>query len=78
MTPPKHILVVDHDGDVRQIIADLLLDLGYLVSLAKDAATMRASLAMGNVHLIVLDATTSDTEAITLASVARNEVSGSS
>jgi DNA-binding NtrC family response regulator len=71
MAYPKHILVVDHDGDVRQTIADLLLDLGYLVSLAKDAETMRAALAAANVQLIVLDATTSDIEAITLATVAR-------
>ena len=72
MTPPKHILVVDHDGDVRQIIADLLLDLGHVVTLAKDSATMRAVLDANVVELVVLDASTSDIEAITLATVARD------
>jgi DNA-binding NtrC family response regulator len=71
MTPPKHILVVDHAGDVRQIVADLLLDLGYVVTMAKDAATMKAVLAMGTIDLIVLDASTSDAESIALATVAR-------
>jgi DNA-binding NtrC family response regulator len=67
----KHILVVDHDGDVRQTVADLLLDLGYLVTLAKNADAMRAILAANMIDLIVLDASTSDAEAVTLATVAR-------
>ena len=72
MTHPKHVLVVDHDGDVRQAIADLLLDVGHVVTLAKDAATMKAVLDAKGVELIVLDASTSDIEAITLATVARD------
>jgi DNA-binding NtrC family response regulator len=72
MSRPKHILVVDHDGDVRDVIADLLLDLGYSVSHAQDAAKMRALLAADRIDLIVLDASTSDAEAVTLATVARD------
>ena len=71
MTPPKRILVLDR-GDVRQIIAELLVDLGYVVTLAEDAARMRAELETGCIDLIVLDATASDAEAITLANVARD------
>jgi two-component system, OmpR family, phosphate regulon response regulator OmpR len=71
MTPPKRILVLDR-GDVRQIIAELLVDLGYVVTLAEGAARMRAELDTGGIDLIVLDATASDAETITLASVARD------
>ena len=72
MTPPKRILVVDHVGDVRQVVADLLLDLGYLVTLAKDAADMRATLDAGGIDLIVLDASMSAAEEVSLAVVARD------
>ena len=78
MTLPKHILVVDRDGDVRQAIANLLLDVGHVVTLAKDAATMKAVLDANGVELIVLDASTSDIEAITLATVPASVDSGSS
>src|SRR4051794_37528230 len=72
MTDAKHILVVDHDGDGRAVVADLLLDFGYVVTLAKDAATMRMILDAGQADLIVLDASTSDIEALGLATVARD------
>ena len=69
----NHDLVVDHDGDVREIIADLLLDLGHRVSLAKDGDAMRAFIqARDKVQLIVLDASTSDAEEITLGIQARD------
>jgi DNA-binding NtrC family response regulator len=69
----NHVLVVDHDGDVREIIADLLLDLGHRVSLAKDGDAMRAFIqARDKVQLIVLDASTSDAEEITLGIQARD------
>jgi DNA-binding NtrC family response regulator len=58
MSPPKHILVVDLDSDVREVICDLLLDLGYRVSLAASDAAMRAFLETADrVDVIVLDAT---------------------
>ncbi len=69
----NHVLVVDHDGDVREIIADLLLDLGHRVSLAKDGDAMRAFIqARDKVQLIVLDASTSDAEEIALGIHARD------
>src|SRR5687767_2440532 len=68
----NHVLVIDHDGDVREIIAELLLDLGHRVSLAKDGDAMRAFIqARDKVQLIVLDASTSDAEEITLGIQAR-------
>src|SRR4051812_19222760 len=44
MPTPKHILVVEDDSDVRQVIADQLEELGYRVSLADNGETMRAFL----------------------------------
>ena len=72
MTSSRHILVVDHDGDVRQVVADLLLDLGYLVTLANDASNMRAALDADGIGLIVLDASTSDADSIALATLAHD------
>ena len=70
---PLHILVVDDDGDVRQVIADMLLDLGYRVSLAKGGATMRAFLATPDaVDLIVLDALMPGETSVELALHARD------
>jgi DNA-binding NtrC family response regulator len=56
---PKHVLIVDHDGDVREVVSDLLLDLGFRVSTAEDAATMHALLDRESIELVVLDASTS-------------------
>ncbi len=56
MPTPKHILVVEDDSDVRQVIADQLEELGYRVSLADNGETMRAFLqTLDPIDLIVLD-----------------------
>ena len=72
MTSPKHVLVVDHDGDIRQVVADLLSDLGYVVTLAEDAERLRAVLDADGIDLIVLDASTSEAEDVALATLARD------
>jgi two-component system, OmpR family, response regulator len=64
---PNHILVVDHDGDVRETVCELLVDLGYRVSVAKDAKAMRAMLVGDGIELIVLDASTSDPQGLDTA-----------
>ncbi|HEV2549589.1 MAG TPA: response regulator [Stellaceae bacterium] len=69
---PKHILVIDHDGDIRDIVAALLSDLGYRVSVAKDAAATRAILDADGVNVIVLDASTSDMADVSLAIEAKD------
>jgi two-component system, OmpR family, response regulator len=69
---PKHILVVDHDGDIREVVSTLLVDLGYRVSVAKDAKATRAILDADGIDVIVLDASTSDMEDISLAMEAKN------
>jgi two-component system, OmpR family, response regulator len=68
VSAPLHILVVDDDGDVRQVIADMLLALGYRVSLAKGGEAMRAFLETPDaVELIVLDATMPGEPSVNLA-----------
>jgi CheY-like chemotaxis protein len=57
---PKHILVIDPNGDIREVVSALLVDLGYQVSVAKDTEAARAILNRDGIDLIVLDASTSD------------------
>ena len=53
-TPP-HILVVDDDRRLRELLRKYLSDNGYLVTTAEDAAGARARLEGLNFDLIVLD-----------------------
>lgn len=55
MEREAHILVVDDDAQVRQLIARFLRDNGYRTSAARDGREMREALAGGAVDLIVLD-----------------------
>jgi DNA-binding response OmpR family regulator len=68
----KHVVVVERDAAVRQTICELLVDLGCRVDMAENAAEMRRSLARSDpVDLIVLDASVSEAETVTLAVQAR-------
>src|SRR6266581_3927482 len=55
MSVAPHILIVDDDADVRQMIADYLADFDLRVSSAADSRAMREALDSGVVDLIVLD-----------------------
>ena len=50
-----HILGVDDDPAIRQLIADYLTENGFRVSTAADAKAMRQRLTQGPVDLVVLD-----------------------
>ncbi len=50
-----HILVVDDDGQVRQLIGRFLRENGYRVSCARDGREMRESLASAEIDLVILD-----------------------
>jgi DNA-binding NtrC family response regulator len=57
MGQPKHILVVDDDGDVRGIIVEILQDHNYRVSSVDSGALMRDFLDTADpVDCVVLDA----------------------
>ena len=55
MEQPNHILVVDDDREIRQMVADYLHKNGLKVSAAADGREMRAILETSAIDLIVLD-----------------------
>jgi two-component system OmpR family response regulator len=50
-----HVLVVDDDNQVRQLVARFLREHGYRTSVARDGREMREALVASKVDLIVLD-----------------------
>lgn len=50
-----HVLVVDDDGQIRQLVAKFLRENGYRVTVARDGIEMRRTLAGAAIDLIVLD-----------------------
>ncbi len=50
-----HILVVDDDGQIRQLVAKFLRENGYRATTARDGIEMRRVLASAPIDLIVLD-----------------------
>jgi len=55
MSAAPHLLVVDDDHDIRQLIVDYCEEFGLRVSQAADGSAMRAELSQGDVDLIILD-----------------------
>jgi two-component system OmpR family response regulator len=51
----NHILVVDDDGQIRQLVAKLLREHGYRVTTARDGREMRQVLNDAEIDLLVLD-----------------------
>ncbi|MBL8388142.1 MAG: response regulator [Hydrogenophaga sp.] len=52
---PEHLLVVDDDRDIRQLIEQYLVQAGYRVSTAADGKAMRRLLEQHRIDLVVLD-----------------------
>jgi len=61
-----HILVVDDEPDIRQLVREILEDEGYEVSVAEDAATARHARRNRRADLTLLDIWMPDTDGITL------------
>ncbi|HLO76669.1 MAG TPA: response regulator, partial [Magnetospirillum sp.] len=55
MDTQAHILVVDDDREIRDLLARFLAKHGLRVSTAKDGAEMERALADESVDLVVLD-----------------------
>lgn len=55
MTGTPHILVVDDDRDIRDLISRFLKKNGFRVDAAANGKEMRAAVAASNIDLIVLD-----------------------
>jgi two-component system OmpR family response regulator len=75
-TAPEHLLIVDDDADIRQLLGDYLRENGYRVTAAADGKGMRAALAAGMPDLIVLDVMLPGEDGISLCRAvrARSEV----
>ena len=61
-----HILVVDDEPDIRELVREILEDEGYRVSVAENGATARATYARAAPDLVLLDIWMPDVDGITL------------
>lgn len=64
--PSAHILVVDDDADIREMISQQLGRAGFTVSGAASLTEVREALARGSVDLIVLDLNLPDGDGVDL------------
>ena len=55
MSKQDHVLIVDDDPEIRQLLAEYLRDAGYQTSTASDGKEMRRRLELNVIDLIVLD-----------------------
>ena len=62
----KHILVVDDEIGIRELLRDILQDEGYRVQLAENAAAARAARLQERPDLVLLDIWMPDCDGITL------------
>lgn len=70
-TGPEHLLIVDDDADIRQLLGDYLRENGYRVTAAADGKGMRTALAAGMPDLIVLDVMLPGEDGISLCRAVR-------
>ena len=61
-----HILVVDDDRDIRELIVDYLVKSGYHASGAANGKEMRAVLDKQHIDLVVLDVMMPGDDGLTL------------
>jgi two-component system OmpR family response regulator len=66
-----HILIVDDDPRVRQIVSDYLTGEGYEVSVATDGVAMSRHLAQAQVDLVILDVQLPGQDGLSLAAQLR-------
>jgi DNA-binding response OmpR family regulator len=73
MTENGHILIVDDQQEICDVVQEYLTGEGYRVSAAHDGAGMRRSLAQGPVDLVILDLMLPGEDGLTLARSLRSE-----
>ena len=61
-----HILVIDDEKDIRELVRDILADEGYEVSVAETAEDARRARRLRRPDLVLLDVWLPDTDGITL------------
>lgn len=68
-----HILVVDDDRDIRELITDYLIKSGYRATGAANGREMRAVLSSSLVDLVVLDIMMPGDDGLTLCRQLRSD-----
>jgi two-component system nitrogen regulation response regulator NtrX len=71
-----HVLVVDDEPNIRKLLAGVLEDNEYVVSLAADAAEAERVLAGGDIDIVLLDVQLPDVDGLTLLERWRKEDPG--
>ncbi|OWU86253.1 chemotaxis protein CheY [Oceanicola sp. 22II-s10i] len=72
--PTPHLLIVDDDERIRDLLAKFLKRSGFLISAARDAAHARRLLSGLEFDLIVLDVMMPDEDGITLTRALREKI----
>lgn len=62
-----HILIVDDDREIRQLVGNYLIKNGFRVSLAANGSQMREKLAGASIDLIILDVMLPGEDGLTLS-----------
>src|ERR1700726_600091 len=73
MSDNGHILVVDDQKEICDVVQEYLTGEGYRVSTANDGAGMRPAMAQGRVDLVILDLMLPGEDGLTLARSLREE-----
>jgi two-component system, OmpR family, response regulator len=73
MSDNGHILVVDDQREIREMVEDYLSGEGYRVSTAHDGAEMRRALVQSRVDLVILDLMLPGEDGLSLARSLREE-----
>jgi len=73
MNDTAHILVVDDQNDICEVVQDYLVGEGYRVSTANDGTAMRRVIAQNTVDLVILDLMLPGEDGLTLAQALRGE-----
>jgi DNA-binding response OmpR family regulator len=77
MNDNGHILVVDDERDICDLVQVYLSGEGYRVSIAQDGAGMRGVMAQSPVDLVILDLRLPGEDGLTLARWLRERIFGS-
>src|SRR5437764_13871012 len=75
MTDYGHILIVDDQREICDLVQEYLSGEGYRVSTAQDGAEMRRVMAQSPVDLVILDLMLPAEDGLTLARLLRQESS---
>lgn len=73
MTGPPHILIVDDDREIRDLLRDYLSGNGYRATAAADGRAMRTVLADQRIDLVILDLMLPGEDGLTLCRNLRTE-----